>query len=93
MVAAPRHYKQSVELLEQVFGPATFLNQAGPLGPLNPALYRIFVEAVEHIVQVRTQIQPMQKECCRGPKGDRVTGLAEISMDWTKFEIPPFLMF
>jgi hypothetical protein len=49
-VPAPRTYKQIVEFLQQVIGPAAFLDQTGPLGPLNPALDRIFIETAKYTV-------------------------------------------
>ena len=50
MVPAPRSYEQSIEVFEQILGSSAFLNQTGPLGPLNSTLNRILVEAPEHIV-------------------------------------------
>jgi hypothetical protein len=50
VVPTPRNYKQSVELFEQVLGPAAFLHETGTLCPLNPALNRILVETPEHFI-------------------------------------------
>jgi hypothetical protein len=81
------HHKQTVEMSQEfIRGPASF-DQAGLLRPLNPALDRILIEPSKELVDLRAQIDYVQKVSRRRLKSHPGTRPAEIFTGGTNLKV------
>ncbi len=86
-MTGPSKHEQSVKVTEQGLGPPSFLDEARLFSPSNPPQHRIFVKALANLVQIRAQINHVQKISPRRPETRQSSASIKTLMDRANLKV------